>query len=343
MMLPLLTMSLLACAPGDPELFLTGWNYEWEELSHRVAFVRIGVEEDSSLALGLIGGDWSTGAAFVDVPHYRVRYQRVVGAGIRVVRGTATLQVGPGPEGSTTLVVDGTDLPANADLVAVIDGFSIDTDLPQSAEYPAEYDAAYGYASQGFGLALGDPERDGTDVHIPVDATIRWGPQDREDMNAAIPYAVTAVTVDVALIAFTGALDVLPVSGARPYEFQERPYTDQPPMEIPARFEGGAREGFVAWRSFDLQLNLEGVDAGQGDYLRAFGAEVVPTASEPAGWEGLVTATMSTSSLSEFSDPSAGFSGELVRIGARDVVAEHWVVSGQHPTGYALTGPTLAD
>lgn len=339
MLLPL----LLACAPGQPELLLTGWNYEWETLSHRISYLRIGVEDDSSLALGLVGGDWSTGATFTDVPYYRVRYQQVVGAGIRVVRGTARLQVGPEPEGQTTLVLDGADLPANATLVAILDGFSIDTDIPQSDDYPTEYDAGFGYASNGFGIALGDPERDGSAVQVPVTATVRWGPQDREDMNAAIPYAVTAVTVDVALVAFVGQVEVLPLAGSRPYEVQDRPFTDQPPMEIPARFDGGAREGFVAWRSFDLQLNLEGVDAGQGDYLRAFGAEVVPTTTEPADWAGLVTADMSTSSLSEFSDPTAGFAGELVRISAPDVVAEHWMVSGHHPTGLAITGPTLID
>ena len=89
---------LLACAPSDPELLLTGWEYEWEQLSHRVAFLRVGVEEDSSLSLGLIGGDWSTGTTFTDTPAYRVRYQRVAGRGLHIVRGTATFQVGPEPD-----------------------------------------------------------------------------------------------------------------------------------------------------------------------------------------------------------------------------------------------------
>lgn len=340
----MLLVALLACAPApEPELLLTGWQYEWEQLSHRVSFLRVGVEEDTSLSLGLVGGDWSTGATFTDTPLYRVRYQRVVGAGVQVVRGSATLEVGPEPDGSTTLVLDGADLPANASLVAVIDGFTLDTNVPQPDGYPADYDPAYGYTSNGFGLALGEPERDGTDVRIPVDATVRWGPQDRSDVNAALVHAVTGVTVDVALIAFDGELDVLALSGARPYVEQPRPYTEQPPMEIPVDFAGGAREGFVAWRSFDLQLNLEGNDVGQGDYLRAFGAEVVPTEAAPRAWTGTATATMSTSSLSEWSDAHAGFTGELVRVGARDVVTEHFVVSGQHPTGLAETGPTRAD
>jgi len=338
-------LALLACgAPAGSELLLTGWEYEWEELSHRVSYLRIGVEEDSSLALGLVGGDWSTGATYVDTPHYRVRYQRITAPGLQVVRGSTSLQVGPEPTGATALVLDAADLPEDASLVAVINGFWLDTAVPQPDGYPADYDPAYGYTSNGFGLKLGPPERAGATVTVPIEATVRWGPQDREDMNAAIPFAVTELGVDVALLAFDGDLDALSLAAERPYDdTQERPFTDQPPMELPAAFEGGAREGIVAWRGFDLQLNLAGSSVGEGDYLRAFGVEAAPTAAGPRSWEGAVTATMSTSSLSEWSDPHAGFVGDLVYIGLPDVVAEHFVASGSHPTGLAETGPTVAE
>lgn len=69
----------------------------------------------------------------------------------------------------------------------------------------------------------------------------------------------------------------------------------------------------------------------------------MPDAVAPGAWEGTVTATMSTSSLSEWSDPTAGFAGELVRIGAPDALVEHWVAEGTHPTGPARTGPTIGD
>lgn len=329
---------LLACAaPEEPEVLLTGWAYEWAELSHRVAYLRVGVDADERLALGLVGGDWSTGEAFVDTPTYRVRYQRVTGAGLHVVRGTATLLVGPGPTASTTLTLDAAGVP-DGTAVALLDGFTIDTDTEQGPDYPADYDPAYGYTSNGFGFALGDVTRDGGTLSVPVEATVRWGPQDRDDVNAAIPYAITAVTVDVAVLVSESARDVeiAPLSAERPYDTtQERPFTEQPPMETLVAFEGGAREGVVGWRAFDLQLNLAGDDAGQGDYLRAFGAELVPTDVGPGSFAGAVTATMSTSSLSEWSDPHAGFAGEIVRLGVRDVVAEHVLVSGSHPTGRA--------
>jgi hypothetical protein len=335
-----LLLSLLACAqPGDPVLLLTGWNYEWEELSHRVAYLRVGIQDDSSLALGLVGGDWSTGATFSDTPYYRVRYQEVTATDLQVFRGTATLLVGPDPVGTTTLELDAPDLPAGRSLVAIVNGFSIDTGIPQGPDYPADYDPSYGYTSNGFGFTLGEVEVDGDVLRVPVEARIRWGPQDRDDVNAAIPFAVTEVTVDVAVLASPLEPESLPLTATADYTW-DPPYSDQPPMEIPVAFAGGAREGFVGWRSFDLQSNLVGPDAGEGDYLRAFGAEVEPLGTDPRAFEGTATATLSTSSLSEWTDPYAAFEGELVRIGATDLVAEHRVVTGSHPTGRAITGPT---
>ncbi len=325
---------LLGCAePGEPVTLLTGWNYTWEELSHRVSYVRVGVEEDTSLTLGLVGGDWSTGASFVDTPHYRVRYQRVTG--VHVVRGVATLLVGPDPTATTSVELDASSLPEGAALAAVIDGFTIDTGVPQGPDYPAEYNPAYGYTSNGFGFTLGDAERDGDVVRVPVEATLRWGPQDREDVNAAIPHAVVEVRLEVAVVAGSEVV-ALEVGAEADYEW-DPPWSDQAPMETSARFEGGAAEGVVAWRSFDLRLDAAD---GEGDYLRAYGVEVVPTAAETGAFEADVTAELSTSSLSEWTDPAVAFSGELVRIGAPDVVAEHWVVEGSHPTGAAETGPT---
>ncbi|MFN7145784.1 MAG: hypothetical protein ACK4YP_18560 [Myxococcota bacterium] len=331
---------LLACAaPEEPEVLLTGWAYEWAELSHRVAYLRVGVDADERLALGLVGGDWSTGEAFVDTPSYRVRYQRVDADGLHVVRGTATLLVGPGPTASTTLTLDATGVPAGT-AVALIDGFTIDTDVPQGPDYPSGYDPAHGYTSNGFGFALGDVTRAGDTLSVPVEATVRWGPQDRDDVNAAIPHAVTEVTVDVAVLVSESAREVeeMPVGGSVDHEW-DPPRSEQVPMEIPVAFDGGAREGVVGWRTFDLRLNEQGPDAGEGDYLRGFGVELTPTEVGPALFEGTVTATLSTTSVSEWTDPYATFTGELVRIGARDVVAEHVLVSGSHPTGRAVAEP----
>lgn len=331
---------LLACAgPGDPALVLTGWEYEWEQLSHRVSYVRVGIEPDSSLDLGLVGGDWSTGATFTDTPMYRVRYQEVSGSGVTILRDSVRLSVGPEPEETGTLTFDVAGIPPASSLVAVIGGFELDTGVAQGEDYPDDYNPAYGYTSNGFGIRLGEVTRDSDTATVPVTGSVRWGPQDREDMNAAIPYAVTELGVDVVLIAAPGEPEVQSVSGESAYE-HDPPYSEQPAMTTSVAFAEAA-EGVVGWRSFDLTANASGADAGEGEYLRAFGMELVPTGAETTGWDGEVTATLSSSSAIEFTDFQAAFSGEIVRVASPDVYAEHWLVSGSHPTGQARTGPTL--
>ena len=171
---------LLACAdPGEPELLLTGWEYEWEQLSHRVSYVRVGLEPDSSLDLGLVGGDWSTGATFTDTPMYRVRYQEVTGAGVHVRRASTTLSIGPDQEATGEVEVDVSDVPAGDDLVAIINGFELNTGVQQGEGYPDDYNPAYGYTSNGFGITLGEVTRDGDTARVPVTGAVRWGPQDQ--------------------------------------------------------------------------------------------------------------------------------------------------------------------
>lgn len=336
----MLLLALVGCGagPAAPEILLSGWTYEWEELSHRISLLDVGVGEDGALALGLVGGDWSTGATWADTPTYRVRLQRVTSPDLHVRRGSVTLSVGPEGVATGVAEVDGAGL-EELEATAVLNGFAIVTDVPQGPDYPADYDPAHGYTSNGFGFALGEVERDGGVLRVPVAATVRWGPLDRDDMNAAMAVAFTEVRVDVALIAGPYTAETLPLAAESDPPHEVRSYSEQPVMALDARFAGGAPEGLVGWRSFDLQLNLKGEDAGRGDYLRAFGVELAPVSAERGGFEGEVTATMSTSSLLELTDPYAGFVGELVRIGADELVSEHWLVEGAHPTGIARTAP----
>jgi hypothetical protein len=91
---------------------------------------------------------------------------------------------------------------------------------------------------------------------------------------------------------------------------------------------GAADHGAAGKAQFRDRLETAFVQRARAiaDALRAF--------------EGEITAMISTSSLSEWSDPFAGFDGALVRFGAPDLHAEHWTVEGSHPTGLATTGPT---
>ncbi len=335
----LLVATLLGCA-GDPghAIVLTGWQYEWETLSHRVGYLRADVAQDSSLSLGLIGGDWSTGESASDTPHYRVRYAEVTAEDVAFAEGNAVFTMGPEPEASVTVRVP--NAPEGKHLTAFIQGFFINCDTPQSDEYPADYPSRYGYTSNGFGFALGNPVRDGTDVDVPVEATVRWGPQDRTDMNAAIPYAVTEVGIHVLLVASALEPEGTTITGAAAYPF-EPPYSPQPPMTATADLDGRGADGFFGWTAWRLDGNLDGADAGEGDYLRAMGVEAVPSADDRRAVTAETTATISSSSVLELTQFTAGFEGELVRIGSPLAEVTHYAVTGSHPVGPAETATTL--
>lgn len=338
----MLFVLLAACSPGETggALVLTGWEFHWEQLSHRISLLRVGLNQDSTLDLGLVGGDFSTGETMVDTPGYRVRFERVEAPGLRAWEGAATFDVGPDGFLFDRLMIDtpGWDGP----VAAFLQGFSIDTSVPQPEGYPEDYDPGYGYTSAGFGVAIGEPSQFREAVEVPVDLTLRWAPQDREDMNAAIPHAHTEVGVRVLVVGFDGELSTEVVSGSVEYDYAP-PYTEQPPTEVPVRLEGPGAEGFVGWRGFDLEGRALGEDEGQGDYLRAFGAELVPGQAAASSFEGTAVGTLSTTSLIEFIQLAVDFRAELGRVGARDARVEHYAVSGTFPTGTATVGPTLDD
>lgn len=348
----LFALALLSgCAHGEESdaLVLSGWSYGWEDLSHRISYLRFGLEQDSSVSLGLVGGDWSTGETATDTPGWRARYERVRTTEAAFAFGTLDLEVGPeGVAEGELLVPAPAELTGREGLVALLSGFEIDTDVPQGPDYPDDYDPGHGYTSNGFGFALGEPTVEGDGVRVPVTATVRWGPQDRPDMNAAIPHAVTGVRVGVTVVGFDGDLARTPIETGATYlpadpDASVWALTEQPPMERDASVEGDGREGFVGWTAFDLQVNLEGDFAGEGDYLRAFGVEAVPEADGPGAWTGTAVATLSTTNLIEKTQLTAGFDGELVRVGVRDAAVEHWLAEGTHPVGAARTGPTLPE
>jgi hypothetical protein len=339
---------LLACTGGEPVegLVLTGWNYGWENLSHRVALLQVGLQDDSSLKLGFIGGPYSSGVAGDDIPLYRVRFSKVAAPDIWFVSGEAELIVDPSGKASTESMVDISALPEHSNVIALIRGFRIETDIEQGDDYPYDiYDPSYGYTTSGFGITLSDPVLSGGNATIPISAEVRWKVQDRDDMNAAIPYAYTRLIVEYTLVGFEGELQSQPLSNTTTYEVEDPTapiwvYTEQPPVVVGAEFSGKPA-GFVGWKSFDLGLNLTGDFSDTGDYVRALGLELLPVEDSQKLWQGQITSTIQTTSLIELTILTASLNAELVHIGVKDALVEHFVAEGSHPVGPAVTGPLL--
>ena len=317
----------IACdATVQEHTILTGWNVTWGQLSHRIAYLETTLQADA-LQLGMIGGNWSTGEAFSDTPTYRVRHSTVESRAAHFVDGESELVIGPDGSATTTATVPLDALPRHGKQVAVLRGFAYDTDIEGLKGYPEDYDPGHGYTLVAQGVAFSSVKRQGDEYVFEVQATFETGPADREDMNGAMPFAQVAATVSWTLIGFEGHLETATVTGEQPLSWtppysHHDPLFDALPLEIKSRYP----KGIIGWRAFMLSQQN---DENSGEYIRAMGAEIVPT-STPAdhGFTGNAEAIYSNSSLSEFHQIDMAFYGEVIWMGLADGDAEitHQVV-----------------
>ncbi len=337
----MLLLILTGCAQPETvhALVLQGWEYEWESLSHRISLLQVQVNQDSTASLGLIGGSFTTGSEGTDVPHYRLEYADIGIPGAAFAEAQGTWTIGPDASGTSTLTTAAPD--GCGDQMAVyLNGFGIDTGVPQSADYPADYDPSLGYTSNGFAWALGGPRLSGGMLSVDVKATVRWAPQDRADMNAAIPFAQTGVSADVLFVCFQGDAQGAVVSGNVDYPWNP-PFTQQDPMTTPFSIVGdaqahGNKNGVVGGTGFDLQAMFTDVDGSStGDYLRSYGVELTGSDDGKGTWSGSTTAQITNSSLIEYGDEAASFAADYTRIGVRGATTATATAEGTHDVGAA--------
>lgn len=328
----MLFLALIACAPpAEHALVLNGWSYAWSDLSHRISTLRVELAQDGTIDLALVGGSYTNGTDGTDTPNYTVAWSDIALPGGRFVEATADWMVGPDGAASTTLTAaspEGCDAP-----VAYLNGFGMDTGVAQSADYPSDYDPALGYTSNGFGFQLGEAALADGQLTVEATASVRWGPQDRDDMNAAIPYAQTGVHARALFVC--GAHDVAPAeaSGSVAYAFGP-PYTEQPPLSAAVSVEGEARDGAIGLTGFDLDAAFTNVDgSAAGDYLRAFGVGVTGADDGHGAWSGTATATLSNSSAIEYGQLDAGFTVDVARAGVPGVTSTAHDTAGAHDVG----------
>lgn len=325
---------LVACTPAKPvhALVLTGWDYEWELLSHRVSLLRVELNQDATVDLGLIGGSFTTGEEGTDTPDYRLGWADIGVPGASFTTASADWVIGPAAEGTTTLTAKAPG-ECGDQVAAFLNGFAIDTDVAQSADYPTDYDPALGYTSNGFGFALGEPALADGELAVDVTASVRWAPQDREDMNAAIPYAQTGVTADVLFVCFSGDLAAGSASGSTDYPW-EPPYTEQAPMTGALDLAGSKPDGVVGATGFDLDAAFTNNDGtAAGDYLRGFGVELAGADDGAGSWTGTTTAEITNSSAIEYGDLLASFTADYARVGVKGATTTTGQVEGAHEVG----------
>jgi len=276
----------------------SGWNHTWEMLSHRVSLIRVKATSDSTAESGILGGDWSTGATWSDSVGYRIHSQTISSHQLSAQQGETILTIGPEGTASTMVDIDGFD----ADLV-LLSGFEITTDIEQPDEYPSDYDPALGYTSRGFGMSVSlNPNG-----NVDVQGSVRWGPRDRDDMNAALAVAESQLT-----IWWTAISGIEEEHGFHMVKGQELahdpPYSEQNGLREDLPWSG---TGIAGISNFDLRLyDTDGGDGG--DYLRSFGIEMVP--SPDASVPNSISAEILTSSALELGTMSMNIEAQTVWI-----------------------------
>ena len=239
----------------------SGFHYEWAELSHRISLIEANLHEDASITMGMIGGDWSTGELFSDLPQFRMHQQRVSSPYFRATHGTSTLELYADEENTLEI-----DLPDNS-RGYILRGFSINTDVPQDETYPSDYNPAHGYTASSFHIHTRFDRETQTAV---IQAKVDWGPQDREKMNAAMEQATSSVIVYWSAI----ENDVDPIM----YDIESHAEHDhEPPFsehDIMQEHLELAQKSVVGITSFSLSLNdKDGSD--MGSYWRRMGVELI--------------------------------------------------------------------
>ena len=114
-----------------------GFGYEWETLSHRLSLLKGMMTETGGAEVGIIGGDWSTGATWSDVPSFRFHTQTVSSSQVQVVHGSTVLSLDRDLEAS---VAEQVEIPSGLEAenaTVVLRGIRLNADVEQGNDYPS--------------------------------------------------------------------------------------------------------------------------------------------------------------------------------------------------------------
>ncbi|MCB9521128.1 MAG: hypothetical protein H6698_07740 [Myxococcales bacterium] len=260
-----------ACSEWDA---VEGFGLRWANANHRVSLWRVLTADPEAcgsdgVELAYVGGDWTTGAVAADVPTATVSARRIVDATpdeLGVYRDRVRLDIDPSGAATADVVVDRNvaRLLGYPELTAVIDGLEIDTNVPQSGDYPADYDPSLGYTLRRVGADVEVVTADATTATVRVSARLAFGASDRDPMNRALLEARSAVTVGLALVGTQREAADADVDYA--LEYPRQLFGEDPVHEPAAATEAvvtlpgraGDAEGVVAFRGFDFDLSAHG-------------------------------------------------------------------------------------
>ena len=266
-----------------------GHSYSWQDLSHRIAFLRAGVSmpaADGAMTaeLGILGGSWADGRHYRDHPSYTLGHSRVRADDLVAWYDEVPLPIGPDGRASATIEVDlnALDLPRRQQWAIALTGICIDTDVPFLSGYDGSYSGDEGWTPRGFGARLSPVALAEKGGAVSFVASVHFSPGrlDRVHHNEALEFAQIETVISYALLGFDqGAVEPGLLEASAFYGSEGEVHSDIP--RIPAserrlqlRGQPGLPSGLPLLRGFDFEFNANTGDDKPGRYLREWAAQI---------------------------------------------------------------------
>ena len=285
-------LALTACkdkedgsGPTSTGTWMRGVSYEWEYFNHRVSHLTL-VAESSGASLGVIGGTSTTNVypglpdgcdpdlcdefPFPDTAAITLDWARVTTD--EAVFGEAHHEIvadAAGVSETVSVSFDG-EVPAGAELTAVLQGWSLDTDHPLSGG-EACYDPALGWHLRTLALEISDVALDGDSAQVELSVAVAAG-NSLEAVRACVDevydQAQVPVRVHVLVVATTAGVETEDVAHGLSYEYKddEGEFIEQPDPELADRPLALDQE-FVGWSSLRWDFHVDDAE-DRGAYIR---------------------------------------------------------------------------
>lgn len=311
---------------ADGAILWDGYSYQWEDLSHRIAFLRAGVgvlgQGEFTSRMGIAGGPWADGTSYRDVPHFAQghTFLEAEGSGLVAHYGQSDIEIGTDGRGITTvdLDLDDVELPERTDYVVGLRGFCFNADV-SLADGHSGYDPYKGWTPQAIGARVGPSELDGRGLTFDTELRFEPGALDRGDHNGAIPFARLEGSVEYVILALDAQSVTRATVGASVYHRSEGeahsyiPEIPESALSASMELSTGGTHAFPVLRAFQQVLNEETDADRRGRYLRAWTSRLrsLDYDAETGAAMGSMDMYLSHSSLVQEGDLEVEHSGEF--------------------------------
>jgi len=356
------------CAAGPvSEGWISLWeghSYTWEDLSHRIAFLRAGVDLPSgdgsfNADLGILGGSWADGRNYRDHPSYSLSHSRVRSDDLVAWYDEVPILLGPEGRSSAEVVVDlaTVDLPQREHWAIAMRGICMDTDVDFLPGYDGSYSGDEGWTPRGLGAQLSPLSHDRKARLLSFTATAHFRPGrlDRVHHNEALEFAQVQTRIRYALLGFDdGFVSPGLVEASAFYDSQGEIHSDIEPIpeaERTVQIQGRPElpVGLPLLRGWNFEFNAGIDDDTPGRYLREWAALVDSFSYEAQSGVAEVTVDgyASHSSAIQEGDLEVDFRAEvdLLQLADDDTTIVRGSITGEQSTlgNWTHSVPSIED